>query len=480
VVAGWSFGTLYSMYVSVAAASPTLANFLLAATIFLILLILGLAIYYTGLFQGWWGQKQQITPSEIPTDKSDAAAFNLNAVEKQIEQIQDEAIRRSLAESNHELAIEREKGAIRVAIFGTGSAGKTSLINAIIGQIAGEVSPLLGTTKQADTYTLELNGLARSILLIDTPGILEVGTDGNRRDLLAREIAADANVILFIIDNDLRASEMTPLQSLVGTGKRVLLVLNKTDIYTPTEAEEIVKTLKKRTSHFLDVADIIPISASPRSVLLASGETFQPSPQINNLLSRLAAILRLEGEDLVAENILLRSQALGEKTRELIERERFLKTNKVINRHQWINAGVVAATPLPAIDFLATAALNTQMAIEIGRIYDYNLDREAAKELVTSLAKTLTGLGIVKGGIQIITTTLQLHPATFLVGHAIQGITAAYLTRIAGNSFVEYFRQGQNWGDRGITAMVEKQFQLTRREDFIQSFVNEAIVKVFR
>ena len=96
------------------------------------------------------------------------------------------------------------------------------------------------------------------------------------------------------------------------------------------------------------------------------------------------------------------------------------------------------------------------------------------------MGKTIAGLGIVKGAIELLSKALQLHIATFLIGRAIQGVTAAYLTRIAGKSFIEYFRHDQDWGDGGMTEVVQQQFQINRRDKFIQDFIQEAIDKVVK
>jgi hypothetical protein len=226
--------------------------------------------------------------------------------------------------------------------------------------------------------------------------------------------------------------------------------------------------------------DVVAIAANPQSVRLENGETFQPDPDVMPLIRRLAAVLRAEGEDLVADNILLQSQRLGEEARRLIDGQRRRQAEKVVERFQWIGAGVVAVTPLPVVDLLATAAVNAQMVVEIGRIYGCELNMDRGRELALSLAKTLTSLGIVKGAIQILTTALQLNVATYLIGRAIQGVTAAYLTRIAGKSFIEYFRHDQDWGDGGITEVVQRQFQLNRRDEFIKMFVQQAIARVVR
>ena len=238
--------------------------------------------------------------------------------------------------------------------------------------------------------------------------------------------------------------------------------------------------LRERVRSVIPTTDLVLTAANPQSVVLENGEIFQPDPDIIPLLRRMAAVLRAEGEDLVADNILLQSQRLGEETRKLIDVQRRRQAEKVVERFQWISAGVVSVTPLPVVDLLATAAVNAQMVVEIGRIYGCELNLERGRELALSLAKTLASLGIVKGAIQLLSTALQLNVATFVVGRAIQGVTAAYLTRIAGKSFIEYFRHDQDWGDGGITEVVQRQFQLNRRDKFIKIFVADAIARVVK
>jgi len=53
------------------------------------------------------------------------------------------------------------------------------------------------------------------------------------------------------------------------------------------------------------------------------------------LLRRMAVVLRAEGEDLVADNILLQSQRLGEEARKL-DAQRRRQAKKVVERFQWI------------------------------------------------------------------------------------------------------------------------------------------------
>lgn len=162
----------------------------------------------------------------------------------------------------------------------------------------------------------------------------------------------------------------------------------------------------------------------------------------------------------------------------MIDVQRLEQAQRIVERFQWIGAGVIWVTPLPVVDLLATAAVNAQMVVELGRVYGCELNLERGRELALSLAKTLGGLGIVKGALDLMATALQLSVGGFVVGKAVQSVTAAYLTRIAGKSFIEYFRHDQDWGDGGITEVVQRQFQLNRRDEFIRAFVQEAIAKL--
>ena len=477
----WLINSLSQLYWQTSFMSPLLANLLLLLLIILLALLIGVFIYYVWIFgrpQQRRGRRRR-TP-KVPVEKTQAAQENLKGLRKQVTQIQDEVTRQALISRSREIETILSRGEIQVVVFGTGSAGKTSLVNALIGRMVGQVGAPMGTTTTGETYNLKLKGLERQILITDTPGILEAGVVGTEREQMARQLATEADLLLFVVDNDLRQSEYEPLQRLAEIGKRSLLVLNKTDLYPDEDKETILARLRQRVRGFIATQDVVAIAANPQAVRVETGETVQPDPDVMPLIRRLAEVLRSEGEDLVADNILLQSQRLGEEARRLIDEQRRREAEKVVERFQWIGGGVIAVTPLPVVDLLATAAVNAQMVIEIGRIYGCELNMERGRELALSLGKTLASLGIVKGAMQLLTTALQLNLATLVVGRAIQGVTAAYLTRIAGKSFIEYFRNDQDWGDGGITEVVQRQFQLNRKDEFIKAFVQDAIARVVR
>lgn len=475
----WLIESLRQLFWQVSYTSPLLSNLLILLLIAILAIFVGAFLYYLWQFQKSSTQprKRRLRP-KVPTVKKEAAEETLRAVRQQVHQIQDEVSRQALLARSRSLEASLSRDELQVVVFGTGSAGKTSLVNALMGRIVGQVSAPMGTTTTGETYRLSLKGVGRQILLTDAPGILEAGMAGSDREQIARQLATEADLLLFVVDNDLRQSEYQPLQTLAAIGKRSLLVLNKSDLYTEADVEVLLARLRERVRNVVNPLDVVAVAANPQAVRLDNGDIFQPEPELTPLLRRMAAVLRAEGEDLIADNILLQSQRLGDEARRLIDLQRRRQADKIVERFQWIGAGVVSVTPLPVIDLLATAAVNAQMVVEIGQVYGCELNMERGRELALSLAKTLTSLGIVKGAIELLSTALQLNLSTFLIGRAIQGITAAYLTRIAGKSFIEYFRQDQDWGDGGITEVVQRQFQLNRKDEFVKSFIQDAIARV--
>lgn len=457
---------------AIALFSPLLAQIFLIAVFVLIVAAIGFSIYYIRPFLR---PKRQAHPVEIPQEKTAATSVAISGVEQQIAQIQSEVARQALQEKLHTLTQDWQQRDIRIVLFGVGSVGKTSIVNGLLGDFVGRVDAPMGTTTIAATYPLRLIGIDQTLWLTDTPGLLEASEVGPEREAQVRHLATEADLLLFVIDDDLRQSEYALARSLLGMGKRLIIVLNKADLYTEEDFQAILAKVRSRFQPELAPEDVVDVAANPQPIRLDTGEVAQMDPDLWPLEKRLTEVLRAEGADLLADSILLRSQRLGEEARRIIQNQRHEAANAVIERYQWINAAVVAATPLPGIDLLATAAINAQMVVELGRIYQFDLSIEEGKELAYALARTLTGLGIVKGVMNLLAIGMQTTIPTAIASRGVQGITAAYLTRIAGKSFMDYFTQNQDWGDGGIGEVVQRQFQLNRREQFVREFIADAI-----
>lgn len=159
-----------------------------------------------------------------------------------------------------------EADEIKVAIVGRPNVGKSSLLNAFVGEKRAIVSPISGTTRDAIDTVVERNG--KTYRLIDTAGIrkkknVEYGPEffGINR---AFKAIRRSDVVLLVIDAIDGVTEQD--QKLAGRieeeGRACAIVVNKWDAvekdsYTIYEHE---KNLKERL-HFIDWAETIFVSA---------------------------------------------------------------------------------------------------------------------------------------------------------------------------------------------------------------------------
>lgn len=468
-----SLGQLHS---AIAVVSPLLAQLAVMLIVLIALGAIGVVLYYAWLFL----RPKRPRKITLPESPNEVAAVNLQALQQQVGQIEDEIARQALAEKTQSLAQRAAQQTFQIVVFGLGSTGKTALVNALLGEMAGDVAATVGTTSTAKTYrvVVESGRDSKELLITDTPGLLEAGVFGGEREQVAKSLAVQADLLLFVIDNDLHRAEYEPLAMLMGMGKRSLLVLNKCDRYLPTEKEQILKRVRERTQGMLNAVDVVAASAKPLPLSLSDGTQMQPEPEISDVITQINKIWQQEGTDLIAGNLLLQSQRLGEDARTLLSEQRQTQADAIVERYQWVGAGVLAATPLPVVDMLATAAVNAQMVIEIGRVYGVEVSSQEAKALALSLAKTMAGLSMAKGVMKMLAVGLQVNLATAVASKLLQGVSAAYLTRIAGKSSITYFQANQDWGDGGIQSVVAQQYQLNKRDEFVKQFLSSAVEKL--
>ena len=411
--------------------------------------------------------------------KREAAGEHLDSIGRQLELVQDQVMRQALEGERHQVAAELERGDLVVVVFGTGSSGKTSLIRALLGEMVGSVAPAMGSTRASHSYRLPMAGLTRGVRLVDTPGILESGTQGQQREDVARRKAVQADLLLFVVDGDLRDSERRMVQVLLSLGKRLLLVLNKCDLLGQQQEQRLLQVLRQHCAPQLPPEDVIPASSAPPRLATAPGAP-PPIPEVAALLRRLVQVLRLEGDELMADNILLQSRHLSVDTEAVLTNQRERASRTVIERYAWIGGGIIALTPLPGLDLLGAAAVNAQMVLELGRIHGVKLGRDQGRELALAVGRTMTGLGLVKGGAMVLTTALSAAWPALVVAKALQGVSAAWLTRVAGASLMEYFSRNQDWGDGGMAAAIRKQYDLNRRQTRLDDFLAMAVERIVK
>ena len=223
-----------------------------------------------------------------PTNRRQAAAQNLAGIDQTLERVRDAVEREALQQERKRMAAELERGDLVIVLFGVGSAGKTSLIRALLQELVGQVGAAMGSTVQSQRYRLRLKGLQRGVWLVDTPGILEAGAAGLEREILAREQASKADLLLLVVDGDLRAAELEVFDALASLGKRLMLVLNKCDLRGEQEEARLLQLLRQRSRGRVAAEDVVAASAAPQSVPMPGGRPLQPAPEVDAVLPRRA------------------------------------------------------------------------------------------------------------------------------------------------------------------------------------------------
>ena len=136
------------------------------------------------------------------------------------------------------------KEGIKTVILGKPNAGKSSLLNVLLGEERAIVTEIEGTTRDVLEEQLQLGDL--SLLLLDTAGIRstediveQIGVDR------ARKQAEDADLILYVADSSRPLNESDEEILSLLEGKKSLVLLNKSDL-EPVVTPEI---MRERTKH---------------------------------------------------------------------------------------------------------------------------------------------------------------------------------------------------------------------------------------
>jgi len=174
----------------------------------------------------------------------------------------------SLMKEDSEL--EEEQGIPKFAIIGQPNVGKSSLLNALIGEERTIVSEIAGTTR--DTIHTRYKLFQKDFILIDTAGIrrkAKVHEDLEFYSVIRAIKAMDeADVCLLLLDAEkgIAAQDLSIFSLAVRKGKGIAVLVNKWDLLekSTNTAKEYEKTLKQRLAPFSDVP-VLFISAKEKT-----------------------------------------------------------------------------------------------------------------------------------------------------------------------------------------------------------------------
>jgi GTPase SAR1 family protein len=369
------------------------------------------------------------------------------------------------------VAAEMERTDIRLAVTGGKAVGKTTLIQLLQQQ---KLPAILSTPSEL------MNTTATPAVSPESGAVSKL--PDNRSADPNRDLDA-ADLVLFVTTGDLRDSEFRAIEPLIKRKQRVLLLFNKQDQYLPDERPLILQQLRERMQELLPDEDVLAIAAQPAPVIVrqqqADGSVQerleQPEPDIALLQARLKALLIQESSPLVLSTVLRQAHTLNAAVQHELNQFRRTRALPIIEQYQWIAAAAAFANPVPSLDLIATASVTAQLVIDLGAIYQQSFSIDQAKTVMVNLAEQMVKLGLVEVATQAISPLLKSHALTYVAGGTLQGLSAAYLTRIVGLSLVEYF-EAQSLT---LNAKSDSVFQLDRLVQAVKTVLQENQRSVF-
>lgn len=418
----------------------------------------------------WQKNHPQITEQRYDTVVDRTSVENaISQTETIINQLAQSAVNHpNLSSLNQQLAqlrLELDRREIQVAVTGGKSVGKSTIM------------PILKNVETVSTTSLHFWETA--------PLFTELNQSSD--EMILSELQK-SDLVLFVTNGDLTDSEFQVLQQLKVAKQQTLVVFNKQDQYIPEERASLLQSLKQRIS-----ADVVATTANPLPVKVRRHEIDgsvnewieQPAPDIQDLTQQLKLILAQQSQQLVCTTTLRKVQLLQSEAKNYLNAIRRDRSTPIIEQNQWIAAAAAFANPVPALDILATAAINAQMVMDLGNIYQQKISLEQAQKVAATMGSLMLKLGLVELSTKAVTGILKTNTVTFVAGGLVEGVSAAYLTRVAGLSLVEYFEQqeialetGNGLNLEKLRQVLQNVFQHNQKLAVLEAFVKQGVKRL--
>jgi len=395
---------------------------------------------------------------------------------------------------------------LRIAAFGLVSRGKSALLNALLGQKLLTTGPIHGVTQWPRSLQWKLDDIPPNpplkkggdrspldsslkknneddqkiiIELIDTPGLDEV--EGQARSQMARDVAQQADLILFVVAGDITRTEYDALCDLRQAGKPIILVFNKIDLYPDQDREAIYQQLlslggSRGVNRLLSANDIVMVSAEPAPLQVrvewpdgrVSYELETPGQQVEELKQKIFNIVQKEGRSLIALNALTQVRDAESKMAKIALAARTEQAENLIQKFSQYKALAIALNPIPIIDLLGGSVADLLLIRSLARLYGLPMTSYEAGNLLKQilfssggllLSELLSGvfLGLSKTGAAIGGGMGDGAGITAYAGAAIaQATMAGFGTYKVGQAAQVYLEQGCTWGQMGPSTVIQE------------------------
>jgi GTP-binding protein Era len=306
-----------------------------------------------------------------------------------------------------ERQLERlEQRRLRVAVFGRVGVGKSSLLNALLGQERFATDVAHGCTRRQEASAWLRRGAIAGldgVDLVDTPGIDEIAAPARER--LARRVAIGADAVLLVLDGDLSRVELDALVTLLASGKPLLLVVNRCDCWPEAERPALLASIRRRLPAAARALEPIAVAAAPRRACLLEGgrvRSVVEAPRVQPLREALTQLLERHGELLLALNALLAADRFSQ----ALHRARLLhgrrRAQGLIGRFAALKATGVAVNPLMLLDLAGGMASDSALVLQLCQLYGLPMTRSGARQLLARLWGHNALLGGAQLGLQLL------------------------------------------------------------------------------
>jgi ribosome biogenesis GTPase A len=348
-----------------------------------LLLFAGFALASGYLLWGLWraaGGKKPMQPVPIPTEA---------ILRERIEQAQEQGVLTHEAQAElSELAQRRESREVYLALFGTISVGKSSLIKALLPEAEIEVDVRGGTTKTVAHYRWPMPD-GDTLILSDLPGLQEPEA---QRDGVARDEALRAHLVIYVCDGDLTRDQHQELLALRKLGKPMLLALNKIDRYTAAELEIIRQRLNEHAGSDATI-EVVAISTGGSREVIRLMPDGSEVPEIRPLPAQLdmlrAAIKRhLAGyaeriHELRDQTMLVLAQT---KLVQAQQEHRGQKAQEIVREHTRNAVLGAMAAVAPGSDVLIQGYVGYSLVSKLCALYDVPVREVGIRELLKQIS----------------------------------------------------------------------------------------------
>jgi len=328
---------------------------------------------------------------------------------------------REIISFNQQLLRLKEKK-IRIGAYGKSGAGKSSVLNSLLKKDLFKTDIINGTTKEIQSETLTLKDQTlNSLELLDSPGFDFCNIKFPDK---VYSYINQSDLILFIVSGDLNRNELSEISSFIKDGKKIILILNKIDLFNKNELKEIIENINLKLPKDLNIP-----------IILNNGI---------NLKNYLTKIINQYGEIFLTLNSLQLADKLFLKIKQQRLKRRQKLAQSIIGKFSTLKASAVALNPFILFDVAGSFALDTALINELSKIYGLKLKGESTKKIFKNISINNLCLGITQVGVNTsfnLIKKLILLTAPFTNGLSllpygpiaiIQAAIAVYSTKILG------------------------------------------------